>query len=298
MLCEAKISDAENSVILGRYSASGTRLTYASTSSSDFAPLRVITKATSDEQRLYIRMSNAAPSGTVATIRNPMCLDLTQMFGSEVADYIYSLENAKEGDGVAYVKSLFPHDYYPYNTGTETLVGTVNGLDTRTISIAIGSTVYSGTVDVLTGVVTVDRKIRVLNGYTWGVASSGTHRYYVQTASDADVDDKNSIISNVFKRTLINSETTDSGINVLLASSGYHRIAVRPPADSGVTGADTMKAYIDGLAETLGTDIVACYKLAEPFTIQLTPQEVESLLGDNTLWSDANGDLMVEYRSN
>ena len=43
--------------------------------------------------------------------------DLTQMFGSTIADYIYSLEQATAGAGVAWFKKLFPKDYYAYNAG-------------------------------------------------------------------------------------------------------------------------------------------------------------------------------------
>lgn len=43
--------------------------------------------------------------------------DLTQMFGSTIADYIYSLEQSQAGAGVAWFKKLFPKDYYPYNAG-------------------------------------------------------------------------------------------------------------------------------------------------------------------------------------
>jgi hypothetical protein len=44
-------------------------------------------------------------------------IDLTQMFGSTIADYIYSLEQATEGAGVAWFRRLFPKDYYEYNPG-------------------------------------------------------------------------------------------------------------------------------------------------------------------------------------
>lgn len=44
-------------------------------------------------------------------------IDLTQMFGSTIADYIYSLEQSTAGAGVSLFKSLFPKDYYPYNAG-------------------------------------------------------------------------------------------------------------------------------------------------------------------------------------
>lgn len=47
----------------------------------------------------------------------PMLIDLTQMFGTTIADYIYSLEQATEGAGVAWFKQLFPNDYYEYNSG-------------------------------------------------------------------------------------------------------------------------------------------------------------------------------------
>ena len=47
----------------------------------------------------------------------PQLFDLTQMFGSTIADYIYSLEQSQAGAGVAWFKKLFPNDYYEYNAG-------------------------------------------------------------------------------------------------------------------------------------------------------------------------------------
>ena len=47
----------------------------------------------------------------------PQIFDLTQMFGTAVADAIYALEQAEAGAGVAWFKKLFPKDYYPYNAG-------------------------------------------------------------------------------------------------------------------------------------------------------------------------------------
>lgn len=46
-----------------------------------------------------------------------MVMDLTQMFGSTIADYIYSLEQATAGAGVTWFKKLFPKPYYKYNIG-------------------------------------------------------------------------------------------------------------------------------------------------------------------------------------
>lgn len=43
--------------------------------------------------------------------------DLTLMFGSTIADYIYSQEQASAGAGVAFFRSLFSKPYYAYNAG-------------------------------------------------------------------------------------------------------------------------------------------------------------------------------------
>ena len=51
-------------------------------------------------------------------VQNLQFFDLTQMFGSTIADYIYSLEQSQAGAGVAWFKKLFPLDYYPYDEGT------------------------------------------------------------------------------------------------------------------------------------------------------------------------------------
>ena len=50
-------------------------------------------------------------------IFKPQLFDLTRMFGSTIADYIYSLEQNTAGAGVAFFRKLFPEDYYAYNAG-------------------------------------------------------------------------------------------------------------------------------------------------------------------------------------
>lgn len=59
-----------------------------------------------------------------ATINNvtikPQLVDLTAMFGTTIADYVYSLEQATAGSGIAWLKSygFFAKPYYDYDTGT------------------------------------------------------------------------------------------------------------------------------------------------------------------------------------
>lgn len=64
--------------------------------------------------------SVAASTGAAISINDSTkdnVFDLTQMFGATIADYIYSLEQATAGAGVAWFKALFPKDYYAYNAG-------------------------------------------------------------------------------------------------------------------------------------------------------------------------------------
>ena len=66
-----------------------------------------------------LRFQHQIISGTVCNdlVVSINVFDLTAMFGPTIADYIYSLEQTTAGAGVAFFKSLFPNDYYPYNTG-------------------------------------------------------------------------------------------------------------------------------------------------------------------------------------
>lgn len=65
---------------------------------------------------LYFYNYNGVMDWTLK-LKNVMLFNLTQMFGSTIADYIYSLEQATAGAGVAWFKKLFPKPYYEYNAG-------------------------------------------------------------------------------------------------------------------------------------------------------------------------------------
>jgi len=64
--------------------------------------------------------SVGASDGTAITVdgaSGDMVFDLSLMFGTAIADYIYSLEQADAGAGVAFFRKLFPKDNYAYNAG-------------------------------------------------------------------------------------------------------------------------------------------------------------------------------------
>lgn len=57
-------------------------------------------------------------------VKEPMLIDLTAMFGSTIADYIYSLEQANVGSSVSWFRKYFPKLYYGYSAPTTLSVKT------------------------------------------------------------------------------------------------------------------------------------------------------------------------------
>lgn len=65
-------------------------------------------------KQLYIQVENATTYEFEIAIN---VFDLTQMFGTAIADYILSLEQTTAGAGVAWFRKYFPDAYYDYNVG-------------------------------------------------------------------------------------------------------------------------------------------------------------------------------------
>lgn len=74
---------------------------------------------------INVQTNKESDWGTI-NLKNLMCIDLTTLFGSTIADHIYTLEQATEGSGVAWVKQYIDLDsYHAYSTPT---IKSVEGL--------------------------------------------------------------------------------------------------------------------------------------------------------------------------
>ena len=64
--------------------------------------------------------SVGASTGTALSVTGgtDMVFDITQMFPTAIADYIYQLEQTTAGAGVSLFRQMFPQDYYEYDAGT------------------------------------------------------------------------------------------------------------------------------------------------------------------------------------
>lgn len=219
-----------------------------------------------------------------------ICFDLTQMFGATIADHIYALEQETAGAGAAWVKNLFPHGYYAYNEGADTCVSAANGDPYRTVSVSWQSeagTVYGGTLDVVTGVLTVNKVRLDLGTMAWRWVPS-IQQFMMQSG-----------VTN-FAPTSSNTVASD------MVCDSYKVVPYNYKADG------TLFVPVDGnqlriIDSRFNEDAVALrqalsgvyvvYRVTNPQTYQLDPVTVTSLLGTNNIWHDANGATTATYHA-
>ena len=170
-----------------------------------------------------------------------------------------------------------------YHSGADTS-------DATTYSITFPSeagTVYGGTVDVTTGELTVN----------WAMVDLGAKNWYPSTAAGrtrfrTSITDIERISSpNVLASLLCSNYPTKTANQTYQGTTGVSLqqnsadIYIYDPQTESMTTAE-FKSAMSG--------VQLCYKLATPQTYQLTPTEIATLLGDNTIWADT-GDVSVTY---
>lgn len=148
--------------------------------------------------------------------------------------------------------------------------------ETYTVSLTQAGTVYGGVLDVVSGELVVNRAEVDLGTLNWSIGYNG----FVAQLSNMSI-------------TLSNTEPAK------LLCSIYRTAAYTPLLDFSISGIsntnyvrvhDSSKSSLaDFKAAMQGVQLV--YELATPLTYQLTPTEVQMLLGYNTLTADAEMEL-------
>ena len=163
---------------------------------------------------------------------------------------------------------------------------TTTASDGTTTTTTLGRTVYGGTVDVVTGVLTVTRKIfAIYSDWNWVKSSSYPGGFYASTLSAMGFKANTPVICSHAKTAKTISEYVqgtcyvDGSLNIRIMS-----------ADSTV---DDWKNYIRS-ERSAGREITVCGELATPQTYNLTAQQVELLTGQNHVWADT-GDITITW---
>lgn len=156
----------------------------------------------------------------------------------------------------------------------------------NTYTTTLGRTVYGGTLDVVSGELVVDRAM---------VTFDGTENWY---SVDTSGEDRNRALylgidspTGQYNWNLIGNYITPTG-----QADSYPQ-----PWEANINAAGHL---LIGIPKTIATitewkaylaqnPLQLCYELATPQTIQLTPQEVQLLHGNNNVWSD--GEIECEY---
>lgn len=161
-------------------------------------------------------------------------------------------------------------DYHPYSG--------------QSINIALGQTVYGGTLDVVSGELVIDRAMVDLGSLNWQLSAAGTdHERF--TYADSTL-----LKGSVCLCDRLQTTAYSDMYNHIIDNS----IAVHPNSQQ-------VEAYVSAYTDvnsfrTAMSGSQFCYGLATPLTIQLAPHEVNTLLGSNNVWADT-GDSTVEYRA-
>ena len=155
-------------------------------------------------------------------------------------------------------------------------------------------TVYGGTLDVTTGVLTVTHaKVDMESDFTFSKSSGvwTTNTFYIASAQMNPITPKDSILKCSHFKT--NTVQIDDGNGIYHIASGTLFIS----CDASVCG-DTVGSFRQWLVDqkTAGTPVELWYELITPVTYQLTPTEVTTLLGENTISADT-GAVNVTYRA-
>ena len=235
---------------------------------------------------LYPAGFSRSASGAAASFRTDAAAPLRSLFVS--IDPVQSGSGDPSPENVRPISGWDAVNIYRESSYTPD----VDPYQTITIPYPPG-TIYGATMDVLAGVLTVtigepvllDGVINKVNA----LGSSGTNRYFRADNIRAPYDSK-ILICDKFLKKQITSTTTDPGVGIVLPSSlERFSIAFRPPSDAGVASVNTCNEYLASIG-----GIELCYSI-EPITYQLDPITVQTLLGQNNIWSDA-GDVALSYR--
>lgn len=211
--------------------------------------------------------------------------DLTLMFGTTIADYVYSLEQSTAGSGIAWLKSygFFAKDYYEYNAGTLTSANVsgkkvvsetaeitypIQSTDLRGLYKLNGNKLYTdGDIYSADGIVTRKYGIVDLGTLDWGFNNASGHQYFwtagiVSTIKKvASVYDKsNSVCGNYIIKSYANVYA--NSLDKIIGVSDSGRIAIYDSSKIAMS-VEQFKTAMSG--------VYLIYELATPTTAPAPP---------------------------
>lgn len=227
-----------------------------------------------DAQKTFIQRDNNKANAVITAPSNARFFKLSI--------YNYKATNPTYANDISINCPSTDHDYHAYITPA------TYSIDWTTEA----GTVYGGSLDVTTGVLTVDRAIVDMGNINWSKSSTSSSvggSVFAMPISSFDPPmalraryTENTMLCDLFKtcsaniwfvNTMADYEVMSNETSIYLSASDY----------------ETASAF-----QTAMVGRQLCYKLATPQTYQLTPQQLMTLLGTNNVWADT-GNVSVTY---
>lgn len=169
-------------------------------------------------------------------------------------------------------------------SGYSNMTLVVNG---QNVVIALGQTVYGGILDVVSGILKITyakANITSSNASTYGGLSSNGVRF--TSALNASYRFANAIcnMAQIAKNTLYTPGVMAVGID----NNQIYWFSI-----IDILGLSDLQAFKDWL-DLHPVDVI--YELATPLEVQLTPEQITTLKGLNTISTDTNGEINVTYK--
>lgn len=228
---------------------------------------------------------------------NFMFIDLTALFGSTIADYIYSLEQSTAGSGIAWLKSYgyLTEDYYGYTANkiesvsvarhitkdsNDSVIGSyaINPITLRGIPKlnASNQLYYDGDVYEASGRVTRKYGIVDLGTLTWSTApiSGGNQRFYAMISNVKPTGDATKIANIICPKYIaISNASQYGGTEGICIHQSNHEVNIY---DTNYLNSST------SVFKTAMSGVYLVYELATPTYEDSSPFEANQIV-------DANG---------
>lgn len=223
---------------------------------------------------------------TGLTSGTDIVIDLTTLFGSTIADYIYGLEQATAGAGVAWVRKYLPQTYYAYCAPT---LKHVSGVSAHVMRDANNNIIGNYPIDstwVGMGVPKLDSANKLyFDGDTYASDGTVTERYGIVDLGSLNWTYITSSTAPQFRAALSNTITSTSATTTYNAICAKYPILAHYTMNDGnhdksasifyasVPGINiTDSSYSDAATfKTAMSGVMLVYELATPTTEQSTP---------------------------
>ena len=219
--------------------------------------------------------------------------ELTVDFNTNIVAIPSDVHFIKFGIATSYYGTTYNHDISINYPSTDTSYHAYQGKPFSVSWQDEAGTVYKGTVDPVTGVLIATHKMVTLvgaNTEAWGNTYSTAYGAFSITLSDANINGipSQQLLSNQFLGHEARGAMQSWSVGKLLT---YNQVS----DNKYVFFTTDITDKTQWLAWLANNPTQLLYPLAQPQTYQLTPQEVDTLVGQNNIWT-TTGDVEVTYR--